>query len=68
MDFTFREDKNMIINKNALANLQIVNKFVLVVLNKVKPFHENISLKRIKNIITMDFENQFINLLCYMLF
>ena len=68
MDFTFREDKNTTVNKNALANLQIVNKFVLAVLNKVKPFYENISLKRIKNIITMDFENQFINLLCYMLF
>ena len=57
-DFTFREDKNTMVNKNALANLQIVNKFVLAVLNKVKPFYENISLKRIKNIITMDFKNQ----------
>lgn len=68
LDFTFREDKNTTVNKNALANLQIVNKFVLAVLNKVKLFYENISLRRIKNIITMDFENQFINLLCYMLF
>lgn len=29
IDFTFKEDKNTLINKNTLMNLQLVNKFIL---------------------------------------
>lgn len=31
IDFTFKEDKNTLINKNTLMNLQLVNKFILVI-------------------------------------
>lgn len=48
LDFTFKEDKNTTVNKKALMNLQIVNKFCLGILNKVKPFYNNISLRRIR--------------------
>ena len=65
LDFTFREDKNTTKNKNALINLQIVNKFTLAILNKVKSFYENKSLKRIRKIISFDFENIFETLLLY---
>ena len=66
LDFTFREDKNTTKNKNALMNLQIVNKFTLAILNKVKPFYENISLKRIRKIISYNFEKNFETLLLYL--
>ena len=65
LDFTFREDNNRTANKNALMNLQLINKFCLSILEKVKPFYNNISLKRIRNIISLDFEKEFINLICY---
>ena len=65
LDFTFREDKNTTKNKNALMNLQIVNKFTLAILNKVKSFYDNKSLKRIRKIISFDFENSFETLLLY---
>lgn len=67
LDFTFREDKNTTKNKKALLNLQIVNKFVLGVLNKVKEFYEKLSLKKIRKLISFDFEKNFINLICYLL-
>lgn len=67
LDFTFREDKNTTKNKNALLNLQIVNKFVLGILNKVKEFYEKLSLKKIRKLISFDFETNFINLICYLL-
>ena len=63
LDFTFREDKN----KTMLMNLQIINKFTLAVLNKVKQNYGGISLKRIRNILSLDFEHQFIYLLCYLM-
>ena len=68
LDFTFREDKNTITNKTMLMNLQIINKFTLAVLNKVKQKYGDISLKRIRNILSLDFEHQFIYLLCYLMY
>ena len=65
LDFTFREDKNTTKNQNALMNLQIVNKFTLAILIKVKSFYDNKSLKRIRKIISFDFENSFEALLLY---
>jgi len=67
LDFTFREDQNTTKNKNALLNLQIANKFVLGVLTKVKDFYTGLSLKKIRKLISFDFETNFINLICYLL-
>lgn len=67
LDFTFREDKNTTKNKNALLNLQIINKFVLGVLNKVKEFYTRLSLNKIRKLLSFDFETNFINLMCYLL-
>ena len=67
LDVTFREDKNTTANKNALFNLQLVNKFVLGILEKVKQFYNNISLRRIINNISLNYENEFINIICYLL-
>lgn len=66
LDFTFREDHNTTTNKQALMNLQIVNKFCLAVLNKVKGYYDNISLKKIRYKLSLEFESEFINLLCYL--
>lgn len=67
LDYTFREDKNTTMNKNALLNLQIINKFILGVLERVKPFYNNISLRRIRNNMTLNYEEEFVNLSCYLL-
>lgn len=48
-------------------NLQIVNKFILAILNKVKLFYNNYSLNKIKTLLSFNFENNFIDLLCYLL-
>ena len=66
LDFTFREDKNTTKNKNALLNLQMVNKFVLGTLNKVKELYTGLSLKKIRKLISFDFETNFLNLICYL--
>lgn len=68
LDFTFREDKNTTLNKNALMNLQLVNKFILAILNKIKPYHQNRSIKRIRNGFSYSFEQEFVNMLCYLHF
>lgn len=65
LDFTFREDKNTTANKTALMNLQIINKFCLAILNKVKSYY-SMSLKKIRYQLSIDFENEFIDLLCYL--
>lgn len=67
LDFTFREDKNTTANKQALMNLQLINKFCLAILERVKPFYNNISLRRIRNKTTLDVEKEFANILCYLL-
>ena len=66
LDFTFKQDDNTIANKMALMNLEIVNKFCLAILNKVKAFYNNISLKRIRKIISYNFEKSLVNLMCYL--
>jgi len=67
LDFTFREDYNTTMNKDALFNLQLVNKFCLGVLNKVKPYYDNISLQRIRKVMAAKFEEEFVNLVCFLL-
>lgn len=66
LDFTFREDNNTTANKNALFNFQLVNKFCLGVLNNIKPFYDNISLQRIRKLMSACYEEEFINLICYL--
>lgn len=66
LDFTFKEDKNTTVNKTALMNLQIINKFCLGILNKVKSYYDNVSLKKIRYKLSLDFEQEFIKLLCYL--
>ncbi len=63
LNFTFRQDNNTTKNKSALMDLEIINKFVLAILNKVKHRYSNISLKRIRSYLTSDFENEFMDLL-----
>lgn len=66
LDFTFREDHNTTVNKTALMNLQIINKFCLSILNKVKSYYNGISLKKIRYKLSIDFETEFVNLLSYL--
>lgn len=66
LDFTFKEDKNTTVNKNALMNLQLVNKFCLGILNKIKPFHDNVSLRRIRKRMQMNFEKWLPRNICYL--
>lgn len=66
LDFTFKQDKNTTMNKNALLNFEIINKFCLGILNKVKPFYNNISLRRIRKIISYNFEKSLVNLMCFL--
>ena len=65
LDFTFRLDKNTTLDKNALANLEIVDKFCLGILKRVQPYYKK-SLKRIMNMLECDLEIQFIDLLAHL--
>lgn len=66
LDFTFKQDKNTTTNKKALMNLELVNKLCLGILNKVKPFYNNISLRRIRKRISYNFEKSLVDLMCYL--
>ena len=66
LDFTFRQDKNRTANKSALISLEIINKFCLTILKRIKPFYDNKSLKRIRKIINYDFEKSIVNIMCYL--
>lgn len=66
LDFTFKQDKNNTTNKKALMNLELVNKLCLGILNKVKPFYNNISLRRIRKIISYNFKKSLVDLMCYL--
>lgn len=66
LDFTFKQDDNTTVNKNALMNLELVKKFCLGILTKVKPFYNNISLKRIRKILSYNLEKGLVNIICYL--
>lgn len=66
LDFTFKQDKNTTMDKKALMNLELVNKFCLGILNKIKPFYQDISLKRIRKILSYNFEKGLIDIMCYL--
>lgn len=58
LDVTFKMDDNHTLNKNALLNLEIINKFCLALLNKVKPKYD-MSLKRIMNCLSFNIDENF---------
>jgi len=66
LDFTFCQDKNTTTNKNALLNLEIIHKFVLAILERVKPKY-NRSLRRIRKHISNNIEEFFPEFICYLL-
>lgn len=62
LDFTFKQDKNKTLNKNALANLEIVNKFCLGILKRVQKYY-GISLKRIIGNLGLNVDENFLELI-----
>ncbi len=66
LDFTFKQGENTTANKKALFNLELINKFCLGLLKKVKPYYNNISLRRIRKIISYNFEKSIVDLMCYL--
>ena len=63
LDYTFKEDANLTMNKNAQANLNVLRKLCLNILKLVKPIY-NKSLKMIRFILGQDFENEIGKVLC----
>lgn len=68
LDFTFKQDNNTTVNKTALMNLELVKKFCLGILNKIKPFYKNISIKRIRKQLSYNLEKGLVNIMCYLMF
>ena len=66
LDVTFRQDANRTLDKNALANLEIVNKFCLGILKRVQPLY-GISLKRIIGKIAANVEENFLELIALLI-
>ncbi len=66
LDFTFEQDKNSTRNKKALLNLEIVHKFVLACLGRVK-WRYNKSMKTIRKHLSNNFEAFFPELIAYLL-
>ena len=67
LDFTFKQDENSTMDKNALFNLQILKKLSLAFLNDVKNIY-NRSLRIIRFRLSLDYENEilrFFNILAY---
>lgn len=66
LDFTFEQDKNTTMNKKALLNLEIIHKFVLACLERVKKKY-NRSLKAIRKHLSNNFEEFFPEFVAYLL-
>lgn len=67
LDFTFKQDSNSTMDKNALLNLQILKKLCLAFLNDVKRIYDR-SLNRIRFWLSLDYENEilrFFNILAH---
>lgn len=65
LDYVFKEDANLTMNKNAQANLNILRKLCLNILKLVKPLYSK-SLKLIRFQLGQDFEKEIINVLLYL--
>lgn len=61
LDFSFDQDHNTTLNKNALFNLQILKKLALALLNKAKDIY-NSSLKSLRFLISVNFEEEIFRL------
>ena len=66
LDFTFCQDANKTTNKNALLNLEIIHKFVLAILERVKPFYKRKSLTSIRKHLSNNVTEFFPEFLCYL--
>ena len=66
LDVTFCQDANKTTNKNALLNLEIIHKFILAILNRVKPKY-NRSLKAIRKHLSNNYEAFLPELFCYLM-
>ena len=66
LDFTFCQDDNKTTNKKALLNLEIIHKFVLGILSRVKDRY-NLSLKLIRKHLSNNFEEFLPELFCYLM-
>ena len=67
LDFTFKQDDNSTMNKNALLNLQILKKLSLAFLNNVKRIY-NRSLRLIRFKLSLSYETEiliFFNILAH---
>lgn len=67
LDFTFKQDDNSTMDKNALLNLQILKKLALTFLNDVKRIY-NKSLRIIRFRISLNYEKEilrFFNILAH---
>lgn len=65
LDFTFCQDASSTLNKSALMNLEVINKFVLAVLSRVKPKY-NKSMRSIRDHIGNNVEEFFPELVCHL--
>lgn len=61
MDYTFKSDMNLTVNKKSLFNLQIIKKFALNILNLVKEDY-NRSLKKIRFLVSLEAEEEIHNI------
>lgn len=66
LDFTFAQDKNQTKNKNALLNLEVIHKFVLACLERVKGRYKK-SLRTIRKHLSNNFEEFLPELVAYLL-
>ncbi len=62
LDYVFKEDANLTMNKQAQANLNILRKLCLNLLKLIKPLY-NKSLKLIRFKLGQDFENEIVKIL-----
>jgi predicted transposase YbfD/YdcC len=61
LDFTFKDDKNTTMSKNGAKNLQLIKKIALSIL-KIVQLSYNISLKRIRYRLSLNYENEIENI------
>lgn len=66
LDVTFCQDANRTTNKSALLNLEIIHKFILAILNRVKSKY-NRSLKAIRKHLSNNYEEFLPELFCYLM-
>jgi predicted transposase YbfD/YdcC len=56
MDFTFKDDQNTTTEKRGARNLQTMKRVALAILSLARSFYDNRSLKRIRYILSLGFE------------